>query len=99
MTTKVVNIHADKYDVYIGREGKGQDGYFGNPFRLRNGEQRGATIEKYKKYFYERLETDAEFKRQVHELKGKTLGCFCKPDACHGDVIAEYLNNLKTEEV
>ena len=22
------------------------------------------------------------------ELKGKTLGCFCKPLACHGDVLA-----------
>ena len=87
------------FHVYNRKAGKEQDGYFGNPFRLRNGEQRGATIEKYKKYFYERLETDAEFKRRVHELKGKTLGCFCKPDACHGDVIAEYLNNLKEEEV
>ena len=23
------------------------------------------------------------------ELKGKTLGCWCKPDPCHGDVLAE----------
>jgi hypothetical protein len=23
------------------------------------------------------------------ELKGKVLGCWCKPDACHGDVLAE----------
>ena len=57
-------------------------------------EQRGATIERYRKYFYNRMETDPEFKRRVHELKGKTLGCFCKSYACHGDVIVEYLNNL-----
>jgi hypothetical protein len=24
-------------------------------------------------------------------LKGKRLGCFCKPLACHGDVIKEYI--------
>lgn len=93
--TNVVNIRISDYDAYIGRAGKGQDGYFGNPFRLRANESRGATIEQYRKYFYDRLETDPEFKRRIHELKGKTLGCFCKPYACHGDVIAEYLNNLQ----
>ena len=93
--TNAVNIrYSDYYDVYIGRAGKGQDGYFGNPFRLRASDGRGATIERYRKYFHDRLETDPEFKRRIHELKGKTLGCFCKPYACHGDVIAEYLNKL-----
>jgi len=92
--TKTVNIRCSDYDVYIGRAGKGQDGYFGNPFRLRAGEDRSATIQRYRKYFYERLETDPEFKCRVHELKDKTLGCFCKPYPCHGDVIAEYLNKL-----
>ena len=29
------------------------------------------------------------YKRQ---LQGKTLGCFCKPDPCHGDIIKEYLD-------
>ena len=94
MMTNVVNIRISEYDVYIGRAGKGQDGYFGNPFRLRANESRGATIDRYREYFYDRLETDPDFKNRIHELKGKTLGCFCKPDACHGDVIAEYLNNL-----
>lgn len=92
--TKVVNIYKEPYDVYIGRAGKGKDGYFGNPIRLQKGEDAGATIEKYKEYFYDRLEKDEEFKRRVLELKGKTLGCFCKPKPCHGDVIVEYLDNL-----
>ena len=92
--TNVVNIRTSGYDVYIGRAGKGQDGYFGNPFRLRTHESRGSTVEQYRKYFYDRMETDPEFKDRIHELKGKTLGCFCKPYACHGDVIAEYLNKL-----
>jgi len=94
MTTKAVNLRDSDYDVNIGRAGRGQDGYFGNPFTLSAGESRWATIERYRKYFYKRLETDPEFKRRVHELKGKRLGCFCKPQPCHGDVIAEYLNNL-----
>jgi hypothetical protein len=92
--TNVVNIRNSRYDVYIGRAGRGEDGYFGNPFRLRYNEPRGATIERYREYFYNRLKTDPEFKRRIHLLKGKTLGCFCKPNACHGDVIKEYLDSL-----
>lgn len=94
MKTQVVNIRFSVYDIYIGRAGHGKDGYFGNPFRLKNSEQRGATIERYRNYFHNRMQTDAEFSRRILELKGKTLGCFCKPEACHGDVIANYLNSL-----
>ena len=93
--TKVVNIFKDPYDVYIGREGKGQDGYFGNPFPLKKGEPRGSTLEKYKEYFHNKMLNDAEFKERILSLKGKTLGCFCKPNACHGDIIKEYLENNK----
>lgn len=91
--TVVVNLYKSAYDVYIGRAGKGQSGYFGNPFRLQAGESRGSTIEKYKKYFLNRIETDPEFKRRILALKGKKLGCFCKPSACHGDVITEWLDS------
>lgn len=92
--TTVVNLYKDKYDVYIGRGGKGLNGYFGNPFKLTPGEDRGATIERFKEYFYYRLQNDPVYKESIHRLKDKVLGCFCKPNACHGDIIAEYLNSL-----
>lgn len=85
--TRVVNLHRSPYDVYIGRAGQGQDGYFGNPCR---GNRRDA-IEAFRTYFHARLGTDVEFKRRVEELRGKRLGCFCAPKECHGDVIVEYL--------
>lgn len=91
--TKVVNLYKDKYDVYIGRPGKGKEGYFGNPFALKPNETRDATIARYKEYFDNRILNDPEFKERVLELKDKTLGCFCKPHACHGDIIDDYLNN------
>ena len=94
MNTTVVNLFKNKYDVYIGRAGKGQDGYFGNPFPLKPEESRGATIERYREYFIDKIVNDPIFKARILELKGKTLGCFCKPNSCHGDVIAEYLNSL-----
>lgn len=97
--TTVVNIKHMPYEVYIGRAGRGQDGYFGNPFRLAAGKTRGTTLDDYSKYFYNKLNTDPEFKRKIHELKGKVLGCFCKPYACHGDIIANYLNSLSETEI
>ncbi len=32
-------------------------------------------------------------KSKVYSLAGKRLGCFCKPQACHGDVLADFLNS------
>lgn len=90
METKVVNLHLENYDVYIGRAGHGQSGYYGNPFRSGN---RVQDIEDFKKYFYHRLKTDSEFKNSVLQLRGKVLGCFCHPSRCHGHVIADYLNS------
>jgi len=87
----VVNIYKDKFDVYIGRKGKGHDGYFGNPFRLKHEGERAEILELYRKYFYNRLDTDPEFKSRILGLKDKVLGCFCKPKLCHGDVIVEWL--------
>lgn len=79
--------------MYCGRAGKGQSGYFGNPFTLKNSGTRNEAIAKFKQYFYERIGHDNEYKHKVLELKGKRLGCFCKPQSCHCDVFVEYLEN------
>lgn len=89
--TTVVNLYKEQYDVYIGRAGKGQDGYFGNPY---TGHNKDELIARFEEYFYKRIKTDPEFRKEVLKLKNKRLGCFCAPKPCHGDVIAEYLNRL-----
>jgi Domain of unknown function (DUF4326) len=99
MQTVVVNIYKEQFDVYIGRTGRGQDGYFGNPFRMGNGMGREDAVQKFQKYFADRIEKDSEFRQRVLALKGKRLGCFCKPKACHGDVIADWLNKMEEKEV
>jgi hypothetical protein len=91
--TRVVNIYKELYDVYIGRTGNGQDGYFGNPYILAKGGSRQAVLELYRKYFINRIATDAQFKFRIKELKDKKLGCFCVPNKCHGHIIVEYLDN------
>jgi len=92
MKTTVVNIRRNEYDVYIGREGHGHDGYWGNPYSVTRDGGRERAIALYREYFYRRLRVDPEFAARVQELKGKRLGCFCAPKPCHGDIIADYLN-------
>ena len=92
--TQVVNIRHASCDVYIGRPVHGCDGYFGNPFPLQRGLARGSMLDSYRSYFFGRLRTDSEFRRRIHALCSKRLGCFCKPHPCHGNVIKEYLDSL-----
>ncbi len=93
--TKVVNKDkGGKYDVYIGR---GSD--WGNPYAVgfgaSPGEEQNDRDEAIRKYKYD-FERDflQKSKEDALKLKGKILGCHCKPLACHGDVLAEYLNSL-----
>lgn len=92
-TTEVVHWNDRPADpeswVYIGRSIG--DGYFGNPYAS---ESREDNIRRFRAYFYRRLATSPEFEQEVHGLKGMVLVCHCKPAACHGDVIAEYLDGL-----
>jgi len=71
-----------------------RDTPFGNPFKLKKdgGEYtREGSIEEYREWFKNKIQSDEEFREQVEELRGETLGCWCRPKACHGDVILEYL--------
>lgn len=93
MPTTIVNIKKEKCDVYIGRPG-----YFGNPFRIGEHGDREMVLIHYKQWFYKKL-NDPEFRRRIEELRGKRLGCWCKPLSCHGDVIVEYLEGKKDERI
>lgn len=99
--TRVVHVRSGSYDVYIGRAGHGEAGYFGNPYAKgercsRCGERHltaASTLPCFKAYFLERLGRDAEYRVRVRALKGRVLGCFC-PDGgpCHGRLMAEWLD-------
>nr|WP_233163976.1 DUF4326 domain-containing protein [Chromobacterium sp. ASV23] len=94
-TTKVSNKDkGDYYDAYIGRGTP-----WGNPFPIReNGDDRNEVIEKYRTYFNEKITNDEDFRKGIKSLKGKVLGCHCKPLPCHGDIISNYLNSLDEDE-
>lgn len=98
MTTRVVSIYRDPYDVYIGRAGKGQRGTFGNPWITPADGTLEEVLARFEAYFVKRVELDPEFRLAVQRLKGRVLGCFCagatgltatdRPWRCHGQIIA-----------
>ena len=79
MTTLVVHRNGP-HDVYIGRPG-----IWGNPYIIGDHGTRAEVIEMYRHH----LLSSPELLKLLPTLKDKTLGCWCKPNACHGDVIAE----------
>ena len=83
--TRVVHCKKEPYDIYIGRPSK-----WGNPFHVGKDGTREEVIEKYKDYFWSHKNLVAN----VVELRNKTLGCWCKPKACHGDFLVEIAEEM-----
>ncbi len=87
---RVVHCKKEPHDVYIGRPSK-----WGNPFTVAE-YGRGAALEKYRAW----ITTQPALLEQARlELAGKVLGCWCKPAACHGDVLVAVANESSKKEV
>jgi hypothetical protein len=88
----VVHCKKAKYDVYIGRPSK-----WGNPFEIGKDGSRETVINKYRLWLWKELKAGKVTKEEILELEGKTLGCWCAPLACHGDVLVNAVKFLKGE--
>jgi hypothetical protein len=77
---------------------------FQNPFKLGkdgSGSSRKKVLSDFRKYAVARLEVDQEFRNAVKELsqqEGKLLGCWCKPEVCHGDILIELSKELNSTD-
>jgi hypothetical protein len=77
----------------------GTKGWLGNPHPIGRCDicqaehTRIECIAAFKKDFLKAIESNEEFRKQVLSLRGKRLGCYCKPEECHGDVIREYIES------
>ena len=81
---KVVHCKQSPYDVYIGRPS-----IWGNPFKIGPDGSRSEVIAKYEAW----LQGQPNLMQQARiDLRGKVLGCWCKPFACHGDVLMRIAN-------
>lgn len=86
--SKVVHIKKESFDVYIGRPGM-----WGNPFEIGRDGTREEVITKYRNWIL----SQPNLLLQVYKLDGKVLGCWCAPQACHGDVLLELLEHIGKE--
>ncbi len=88
MKTVVVNRRYELFDVYIGR-----GSIWGNPFSHLPSKfsdvikvaTRDEAIAKYREWIL----TQPQLLARLPELRGCVLGCYCRPQMCHGDVLAE----------
>jgi hypothetical protein len=89
--TKVVHVRKAPFDIYIGRSFvEFPESDWHNPFKLGVDGTRKEVLQKYREYLLGRPDLVA----RLHELRGKTLGCWCKPKlSCHGDVLAELADS------
>jgi len=82
----------------------GEEGWLGNPHPIGQCEicnenhTRDECIEKFKDDFYKKITNDHLFRKSVLALNGKLLGCYCKPEACHGDIIKQWIDKQNIKE-
>jgi len=95
--TKVVNRHHNiPFDFYIGRGSFVGNSWSHDPRYAKDHflcKSREDSIKEYGTWLRQACAYEEEFCINVLKLKGKTLGCSCKPLACHGDVLAEFIDS------
>lgn len=81
---RVVHCKRESYTVYIGRPS-----VFGNPYVIGTDGTRQQVIDLFETYARENL---------MHEIKqlkeDDVLGCWCKPQPCHGDIIIKLWREI-----
>jgi len=58
-----------------------------NPYKVSEGAPVEVVLAKYKQYVI-----DSGLIKDIEELRGEVLGCWCSPKPCHGDVLVELLS-------
>lgn len=93
----------DPNNVYIARRGvvfvDGQrfpprDSKFANPFKIGRDGDRATVLKKYRRWLEQSFLSGQITVEDLWTLRGKNLGCWCKPDRCHGDILIELINCL-----
>lgn len=98
--TQVVRIRRKKTgevvqdcDVYIGRRmtlggWNLPQSKWANPFPVKKEAERAEVLRKYEEW----IRTQPQLMASLEELRGKRLGCWCKPKACHGDILIRLMD-------
>jgi hypothetical protein len=63
---------------------------WGNPFKITKDCSRDECIRQFEVYIRDKIQAE-NLQEELLSLKGKALGCWCKPEACHGDVLLRLI--------
>jgi len=90
----------DNNNIYIGRQGPvfinkkrfpSTASKWCNPYKVnKDNSNREEVLTQYETYIKSKMT-----KEDFESLRGKTLGCWCKPNSCHGDVLVRIVNELQ----
>jgi len=95
MKCKRVHHKKEPFDILVSRPSK-----WGSPFSYKENtlaiykvKTRKESIEAHKDWL---LNGEGQYLLEdLHELKGKILGCWCNPNqSCHADILVRLVNNL-----
>ena len=100
---KVVNVRKERPAgmIYVGRACAGFAGsVLGNPYKRKTGDAPGSTLANYRQWLREQYKAGGQVRQELERLadlaeRGDVvLGCWCKPAACHADVVAEAVEGI-----
>lgn len=82
---RVVHCKREPYDVYIGRPSRWGNmfSHLENPITRFRVSSREEAISRYEEW----IRSSEEHLRDLREIAGRVLGCWCAPKPCHGDVL------------
>lgn len=83
----------DENNVYIGRRVFYVKGTYDSKWRNKFSAKKYGREKSCEMFIEDFLKNDTLFS-QLRELRGKKLGCWCKPENCHGDFLAELVSSL-----
>ncbi|HML21835.1 MAG TPA: DUF4326 domain-containing protein [Aggregatilinea sp.] len=90
VNVRTVNGQRPAYDVYVGRASRGfKASDWQNPFKIGEDGDRDEVIEQYRDYL---TAYRPDLLGRIPDLTGKRLGCWCSPEPCHAEVLAELAN-------
>ncbi len=86
----------------IGRKNDGSS-LLGNKFVIGKDGNKKEVVEKYRNWLFEEVKKEAEVYKELEKLAARAkvrdikLGCLCKPEGCHSDVIKSCVEWLIRE--
>jgi|SRR5581483_324833 len=102
--TTVAHCKRDRYDVLVSRPS-----VWGNPWSHKEGtlaKYKVATLEEALEKYDEWIRSRPDLLAALDELRGKVLGCWCRPKGgfkgklrCHAQILAALCDGIRPEEV